>query len=67
MLDAISPKCTKNFFSEYQKSDLVSQNGRFIPIRFTQETMRSLSKKSHNNCLDLVDSIINTLYMLLLL
>ena len=58
----ISPKWTEKKISEYQKSDLVSQNGRLIPIRFTQETMWSLSKKSHNNCLDLVDSIINTLY-----
>ena len=60
----ISPKWTEKKISEYQKSDLVSQNGRLIPIRFTQETMWSLSKKSHNNCLDLVDSIINTLYKL---
>ena len=63
----ISPKWTEKKISEYQKSDLVSQNGRLIPVRFTQETMWSLRKKSHNNCLDLVDSIINTLYTPLLL
>ena len=60
----LSPKWAENFFSEYEKSDLIPQNGQSIPIWITPKTIWLLSKKSHNNCLDFVYSIMITLYVL---
>ena len=58
----LSPKWAEIFFSEYEKSNLISQNGQSIPIWITPKTIRLCGKKSHSNCLDFVYSIIITLY-----
>ena len=37
----LSPKWAEKKISEYEKSDLISQNGQLIPIRIIQKTMPS--------------------------